>query len=106
MSYMTYQHKKGQCIKETRDILIKHVTEIKKSEYAIIEKDESEESDECDESNESSDEKNVLHSDENPSTDNLEEYSPPNQVKFKPAEAKESFEKKKKKRNYIEFKDK
>jgi hypothetical protein len=103
MIYMTYQHKKAQCIKETRDILIKHVMEIKKSEYAIIEKDESEE---CDESDESSDDTNVLHSDENPSTDNLEEYSPPNQVKFEPAEAKESFEKKKKKRNYIEFKGK
>ena len=98
---MTYQHKKGQCIKETRDILIKHFMVIKKSEYAIIEKDESEESNESDESQ---DEKNILHSDENPSTDNLEEYSPPNRVKFKPAEAKESFEKKKKKRNYIEVK--
>jgi hypothetical protein len=95
---MTYQHKKGQCIKETRDILTEHVMEMKKSEYAIIKKDPSKKADE------SSDDTNVLHSDENPSTDNLEEYSPPNQIKFEPAEAKESFEKKKKKRNYIEFK--
>jgi hypothetical protein len=97
---MTYQHKKGQCVKDTRDILTKLVLEIKKSEYAMM-KGSSEDEGESD-----TEGRNILHpADEMPASEQLEEYSHPRQVKFKSSEAKESFEKKKKKRNYLEFKD-
>ncbi len=96
---MTYQHKKNLCAKETRDILTEHVLEIKKTEYAIIKGTQAEAV------NAKTSGPNVIRSEEVASVENLEDYSPPKQMKFKSAEVKERFEKKKKKRNYLEFRN-
>ncbi|MGY5874920.1 MAG: hypothetical protein RTU30_04165 [Candidatus Thorarchaeota archaeon] len=54
-------------------------------------------------------ESNILTREDPPEPDSietdLEEYEPPQEVKIRVVEAKENIEKKKKKRNYIEFRE-
>jgi hypothetical protein len=73
------------------------VLELKKTEYALIKGIRTKDDDTR------SQDLNIIHGEELGEAEHHKEYSPPEQVKFSPSEAKESFEKKKKKRNYLEF---
>ncbi len=96
---MTYQHKRDQCAKGTRQILTEQVLELKKTEYALIKGIRTKDDDTR------SEDLNVIHAEKPDEGEHYEDYSPPEQVKFSPSEAKESFEKKKKKRNYLESRE-
>ncbi len=100
---VTYQHKKGTCAKDTRQILSENVLELKETEYDLIKTPEAVQ--------ESKTEKrpNFLTREDPPEQDSietdLEEYHPAQEVKMRVVDAKENIEKKKKKRNYIEFRE-
>ncbi|UCE10200.1 MAG: hypothetical protein JSW61_14710 [Candidatus Thorarchaeota archaeon] len=110
---MTYEHKHAICTKKTKEI-IGDIMRFGKSEYEITmsgvsrgeaekEDDDSvtiesqrieKESEKAVDPEESSDEINVM-----------EHYAPIREMDFEPKEAQEVFEKKKKGRNYLEFRE-
>ena len=100
---VTYQHKKGPCAKNTRQILLENVLELKEVEYNLIKTPEAVHESKIETKS------NVLTRENPPELDSietdLEEYHPPQEVKIRSVEAKENIEKKKKKRNYIESRE-
>jgi len=101
---MTYQHKRASCCKETKEIL-NNILQMKKSEYELFESPP--DSAPVKLSNEQRGKVNVLpdgepvESDE--PMDGMENYEPTQETDFKADEIKDCLEKKKKRRNYIEF---
>ncbi|MFW9963153.1 MAG: hypothetical protein ACFFCX_06305 [Candidatus Sifarchaeia archaeon] len=104
---MTYQHKRDRCAKETKEIL-GNILRMKKSEYELLEASV------ASTTLKSSDKKNhqkanilpgdtdVLLSRED-KMEQMENYRPNQELDFKADDIKECLEKKKKRRNYIEF---
>lgn len=101
---MTYRHKRDQCAKETRDI-IENILRENVSSYDMIDSGGGL-SQKSKETMHIENGANVLVSDIDRDTDNLdkmEHYKPSQEFDFEVSEVKEGFEKKKKRRNYIEF---
>ena len=116
---MTYHHKRDSCSKETREILENLFREDLDS-YELNEETQTRATDREDPAEPLKGDENVLSAQAvlllsdtgqplekgrvNPvGLAGLERYLPPHEVNFEATEAKESFEKKKKKRNYVEF---
>lgn len=104
---VTYHHKRGSCAKETREILA-NILQMKKSEYELIDPSTSSfDSKPLDEIHEDS--ANVLPGsadeipDEEDVMEDMETYEPTQEMDFEVDEVKDCVEKKKKRRNYIEF---
>lgn len=116
---MTYRHKKAACSKEAREILEKYARQDDKK-YASVQfasainvkfdersktEEESEEAENvCDEEIQL-DEGIQLPPMPVNETEVFEEYVPIQEVSFEVEETKEVVEKKRKKRNYVEFRD-
>ncbi|MFW9845069.1 MAG: hypothetical protein ACFFEV_10870 [Candidatus Thorarchaeota archaeon] len=116
---MTYHHKKDRCIKDTKEI-VENILQVKASDYdltnpseivtsgktiqiirsgsteANILPSETEEMMDCPEDG-------VMVDGECVRFDDLESYEPGQEIDIEVAELKEGIEKKKKRRNYIEF---
>ena len=115
---MTYKHKHASCAKKTKDILEENFIKVKKAEYVLAEPAES-----IDSENPMGEvlqrDVNVLpgETDEILSEDKVEEsevdtpdiehgqYAPEEKTQVEPELTKKVIEKKKKMRNYIEFRD-
>ena len=101
---MTYQHKRASCCKETKEIL-NNILQMKKSEYELFESPPA--SALAKPSKEQRGKVNVLPGNEpvesDESMDDMENYEPTQETDFEADEIKDCLEKKKKKRNYIEF---
>ena len=116
---MTYRHKKTICSKKTREILERYTGHSDKK-YASVEFDsavnveaaEKPEDEECPEA------ENVLDEDADVmdeeiqlppmpvnETEGLEDYAPMEEPTFEVEDTKEEVEKKRKKRNYVEFRE-
>ncbi len=115
---MTYRHKKTICSKKTREILERY-TRTSDSKYASvqlvsvvnIETDQKDPEEDCPEA------ENVLDEDADcieeiqlppmpvNETEGLEEYAPMEEPTFEVEATKEEVEKKRKKRNYVEFRE-
>ena len=116
---MTYRHKKDQCIKDTKDI-VENILQSEASDYDLADPSEivtsgktiqiirsdtnpnilpadTEEMMEC------CDEDSVMVDGECVSLEDLGTYEPGQEIDVEAADLKEGIEKKKKKRNYIEF---
>lgn len=111
---MTYQHKRDPCSKETKEILqniFRHDLET----YHLAERKSEATGAQQGSTRKENGMANVLPAEAavllssrgeaaNPgSSERLERYTPPREVDFEATEAKDSFEKKKKRRNYQEF---
>ncbi len=102
---MTYRHKRDQCTKETRDI-IENILHENMSSYDMTESSGGGLSEKSRETVHIENGANVLVSDmdkESNNLDKMERYKPSQEFDFEVSEVKEGFEKKKKRRNYIEF---
>jgi hypothetical protein len=102
---MTYRHKRDQCTKEARDILENILCE-NVSNYDMTGDRGGGIPEKTRDTVHIENGANVLVSDvdrENNNLDEMEEYRPSQEFDFEAREVKEGFEKKKKKRNYIEF---
>jgi hypothetical protein len=109
---MTYEHKHAICSKKTREIL-GDIMRFGKSEYEIAMSGISQ--GELGNMEEATDSENIIPpkeedieeaQDETPpseETNVMEHYAPIREMDFEPKEAQEAFEKKKKGRNYLEF---
>jgi hypothetical protein len=101
---MTYHHKRASCCKETKEIL-NNILQMKKSEYDLFESPPASRPAKL--SNEQQDNVNVLSGNEtvvvDESMEGMENYEPTQETDFKADEIKDCLEKKKKRRNYIEF---
>ena len=117
---MTYHHKKERCMKDTKEI-VENILQLKTSEYELSEPSEIVTSGKTIQIVRTEDkEANVLPSDTDEMMDcgseelmvdgecvdleELESYDTGQDIDFEVTELKEGIEKKKKKRNYIEFK--
>ena len=102
---VTYHHKRDSCAKETREILA-NILQMKKSEYEILEPstESSKQSDQKkeDSANDLSGATDEISSEDSVMED-METYEPTQELDFEAEEVKDCFEKKKKRRNYIEF---
>jgi hypothetical protein len=116
---MTYRHKKTICSKKTREILEKY-TSHSDEKYASVELASvvNKESSEKPMDEESPEAENVLDEDVDlmedeiqlppmpvNETEGLEDYSPIEEPTFEVEATKEEVEKKRKKRNYVEFRE-
>lgn len=104
---MTYRHKRDPCAKEARDI-IENILNANVSIYDLTETTGRESTEKSRDTVHIDNGANVLVSDIDRENDNLSEmerYSPTQEFDFEVTEVKECFEKKKKRRNYIEFRD-
>jgi hypothetical protein len=98
---MTYRHKRDPCTKEARDI-IENILRANTTNYDLTETSDVESRKTVHFENGP----NVLVSDvdrEKNNLDEIEKYQPCQDVDFEALDVKECFEKKKKRRNYIEF---
>jgi hypothetical protein len=103
---MTYRHKRDNCSKETRDI-IENILNPETSDYDLSEVSGEKSLGKSKETVFIENGANVLVSDMDRENNHLEEmgsYQPCQEVDFEAIEVKDCFEKKKKRRNYIEFK--
>jgi hypothetical protein len=103
---MTYRHKRDNCSKETRDI-IENILNANASDYDLSEVSGERPPEKSKEKVYIENGANVLVSDIDGENNHLEEmgsYQPCQEVDFEAIEVKDCFEKKKKRRNYIEFK--
>jgi hypothetical protein len=100
---MSYHHKRKSCSKKTREI-IEEILQMQKAEYRMVEF-ASTVSETKPESIDNGTANPLPGSGENAEVDfeELESYEPTDKIDCEAATVKESFEKKKKKRNYIEF---
>ncbi len=97
---VTYHHKRDSCAKETREIL-DNILQMKKSEYEILEPStESSASKPPDQEHEES--ADGLSSEES-GMEQMESYESTQEIDVEAEEVKDSLEKKKKRRNYVEF---
>ncbi|MFX1605143.1 MAG: hypothetical protein ACFFDD_04495 [Promethearchaeota archaeon] len=102
---MTYHHKRGSCAKETREILA-NILQMKNSEYEILEpsatsskpSEQKREDQANDLSGAIDEEASEVHARES-----MESYESTQEIDFEADEVKDCLEKKKKRRNYIEF---
>lgn len=120
---MTYQHKRARCAKETKDIL-ENIIRLTKTEYDLMEKTEATKVESPfddvvrsesrsnvlpgqartvlrEEGHQEPDEKEIQVHDHD--GEDFEDYKPTIEVKLDAQQAKEIFEKKRKHRNYAEF---
>ncbi|MHA1959655.1 MAG: hypothetical protein ACW99U_05460 [Candidatus Thorarchaeota archaeon] len=107
---MTYEHKHAICTKKTREIL-GDILRFAKSEYEIAMSGVSQS--EVENEDRETDSENIISPkdediEEAPATPSeetnvMEHYAPIREMDFEPKEAQEAFEKKKKGRNYLEF---
>lgn len=100
---MSYHHKRKSCSKKTREI-IEEILHMEKAEYRMVEFTSTVEEPKPDFAD--NDTVNLLPGEEEPVKSNFEElesYEPSDKIDCEAATVKESLEKKKKKRNYIEF---
>jgi hypothetical protein len=119
LTELTYRHKRDSCSKETREIL-ENLFRDDLGSYELTEERQTKTTDQEEPAEPLKGDENVLTaqavlllSDTGEPLDRgrvnpvgvagLERYLPPHEVNFEATEAKESFEKKKKKRNYVEF---
>ena len=118
---MTYHHKKDRYLKDTKEI-VENILPMKASDYDLTEPSDivtsgktiqiiRQESigtnilpDETEEMMECSDEDSVMVDGECVSLEDLETYEPVEEIDIEVADLKEGIEKKKGKRNYLEFK--
>jgi len=104
---MTYHHKRDACTRETREIL-DNILQVKKSEYEMIEPSttsftsKSIDKKQPDTTNVLPSEADSMLSEDGPMVD-METYESMQEMDFEADEVKECLEKKKKGRNYIEF---
>ncbi|MHA1965615.1 MAG: hypothetical protein ACXACG_10395 [Candidatus Thorarchaeota archaeon] len=104
---MTYHHKRDSCAKEPREILDK-ILQMKKSEYEILEPTTTSPTSKTLDEKEP-DETNVIQGEadstasEEVSMEDMETYEPTQEIDFEVDEIKDCLEKKKKRRNYLEF---
>ena len=97
---VTYHHKRDSCAKETREIL-DNILQMKKSDYEILEpSSESSASKPADHEHEDS--ADGLSSEEN-AMEQMESYESTQEIDVEAEEVKDHLEKKKKRRNYVEF---
>lgn len=104
---MTYRHKRDQCTKEARDI-IENILSENVSNYDMTDSGGGGLSEKSKETVHIENGANVLVSDmdrEGNNLDKMERYKPSQEFDFEVSEVKEGFEKKKKRRNYIEFRE-
>lgn len=104
---MTYRHKRDPCIKNTKDI-IDNILRERTDEYDLAETSQKGYSSKSREVILIENEANVLISDVEEDYANLSEmenYKPCQEFNFEVTEVKDVFEKKKKRRNYIEFRE-
>ncbi|MBN2227976.1 MAG: hypothetical protein JW779_00160 [Candidatus Thorarchaeota archaeon] len=106
---MTYRHKRDSCVKETKDI-IENILQMTHSDYELTSTSEVITSRKSVKLAAAQEQSNIIHSEteavnqeECITVDDMEEYEPCQHIDFEISEVKEVFEKKKKKRNYIEF---
>ena len=100
---MGYHHKRDSCAKETREIL-DNILHMKKSEYAVLDSSDTLSSSKPSEQKDS--DANPLPGetvDEEGALEDMETYEPTQEMDFEVDEIKDCLEKKKKRRNYIEF---
>jgi hypothetical protein len=100
---MSYHHKRKSCSKKTREIL-EEILQMEKAEYRMDEFESTvvETKPDCADNGTV----NLLPGQGEPvevDFEELESYEPTDKIDCEAATVKESFEKKKKKRNYIEF---
>jgi len=118
---VTYRHKKDHCVKETKEI-VENILQFGASDYDLADPSEivtsgktiqiirSETSEanvlptDTEEMMECCDEDSVMVDGECVRIENLESYESGQEIDIEVAELKEGIEKKKKKRNYMEFK--
>ena len=118
---MTYRHKKVPCIKETKEI-VENILQMKASDYdltdpseivtsgktiQIVRREEPEANvlpDDTEEVMGECSENEEIVDGECVSIDDMETYESSQEIDIEAAELKEGIEKKKKKRNYLEFK--
>ena len=104
---MTYRHKRDQCIKNTKDIIEK-ILGIHSDEYDLAEKSQEGYYSKSKEATHFSNGANILVTDTDSNCSNFDEmenYQPCQEFDFEVAVVKEVFEKKKKRRNYLEFRE-
>jgi len=119
---MTYRHKKDQCMKDTKEI-VENIIQSEASDYDLADSTEivtsgktiqiirSETTEpnilpsDTEEMMECCDEDSVMVDGECVSLEDLGTYEPDQEIDIEVAELKEGIEKKKKKRNYIEFRE-
>jgi len=117
---MAYQHKKDRCMKDTKEI-VENILRMKASEYDLTDSSEivtsskamqiihsgSAETNilpsETEEMMERCSEDEAMIDGECVSLENLESYNPGQEIGIEASELKEGIEKKRKRRNYIEF---
>ena len=117
---VTYHHKKDPCMKETKEI-VENILQMKASDYDLADsseivtsgktiqiiRSESTEANilpsETEEMMECCSDDEAMIDGECVSLEDLESYKPEQEIDIEVAELKEGIEKKKKKRNYIEF---
>ena len=103
---MTYHHKRGSCLKETREIL-DDILHMKKSEYETIQPSsvsstpKPKEEKQAETANILPGDNEAIMSEEEQAE--MESYEPTQEMDFEVDEVKDCLEKKKKRRNYIEF---
>ncbi len=104
---MVYEHKKRTYAKKTKDILAEEVTESKKTEYDEIEVSETDQN-ALSENNEELPVESEMEVDATTNSmieEDCPDYSSTQEIHFESKEAKETFEKKKK-RQYVESREK
>jgi hypothetical protein len=117
---VTYRHKKDQCMKDTKEI-VENILQTEASDYDLADPSEivtsgktiqiirSETTEtnilptDTEEMMECCDEDSVMVDGECVSLEDLETYEPGQEIDIEVSELKEGIEKKKKKRNYMEF---
>jgi len=102
---MTYRHKRDSCTKEARDI-IENILRENTAEYDLTETSSMESRIESEKKVHFENGANVLVSDVDRGSNSLDEigeYQPCQELDFEAKEVKDCFEKKKKRRNYVEF---
>ena len=100
---MSYHHKRKSCSKKTREIL-EEILQMEKAEYRMVEFASTVEEPKPDYADNGT--VNLLPGEGEPvevDFEELESYEPTDKIDCEAAAVKESLEKKKKKRNYIEF---
>jgi hypothetical protein len=104
---LTYHHKRDPCAKETKEILA-NILQMKKSEYELLDSSATSFADKP-EDQIHNDSANVLPgtadgiSSEDSAMEEMETYEPTQEMDFEADDVKDCVEKKKKRRNYIEF---
>ena len=119
LAIVTYHHKKDRCRKETKEI-VDNILQMEASDYDLTdsseivtsgktiqiirsEKDPNVLPNDTEEIMEECDEEHAMIDGECVSLEDMETYEPSQEIDFEVTELKEGIEKKKKKRNYIEF---